>query len=118
MEPVRFEESVDMAMEQKAEVGIECGGNTALLNMINSKYTNITAIGLLTPKEEKEEVFCKGLIEITKNSKSFCMEKCYAGISFNYVDLPEYPFAGIRDSLFKEFSYNLKHEWSWEELKP
>lgn len=118
MEPVRFEECVDMAMEQKVEVGIECGGNTALLNMINSKYTNITGIGLLTSKEKKEEVFCKGLIEITKNSKRFCMQKCYAGIAYNYVDLPEYPFAGIRDSLFKEFSSNLKHEWSWKELKP
>ncbi|MCC8025200.1 MAG: SDR family NAD(P)-dependent oxidoreductase [Clostridium sp.] len=116
--PVRFEECVDTAMGQKAEAAIECGGNTALLNMIGSKYPAIRGTGFLTPKDDSGEAFCNGLIETTKNSKSFAMEKCYAGVAFNHVDLPEYPFAGMRDSLFKEYTCKLSHQWAWKAVKP
>lgn len=114
IEPVRFEECINVAIEQNAEVAIECGGNTALINMLKSKHPDIKGIGMLTPKENKEEVFCQSIIEIVKNCKNICLDKIYAGINYNHVDLPEYPFGGFSDSLFKDFNSSLKHKWIWE----
>ena len=118
IKPVRFEEDVEKILEDKIDVGIECGGNAALLNMVKSKYSDFTGIPLLSPKSADNEVFCEGLIEISKVSKSFSIDKCFLNIPFKNIDLPEYPFQGITETIFKSFGRNnIKHVWEWKETE-